>query len=598
MLMNYDGSIRIGTELETKEFEAQYKDLENKLDIMVKTLKSDTQVPVEFRMSNAERLELEATIEKTRNELITLKDKMDDVGSESDELGKKVNRNFKEGTISLKRFALSLFSIGSIYAMVSKASDAYLSQNTELANKLQSVWAGLGSFLAPLIEGLSDVLLKGLGYLNEFIKALTGIDFIANANAKAIQKQVNAQKELNRQTYSFDEMNKEQDTSASSFSSNSGSSGLINIPELDSKIVSKLQDMAYWLRENWDLVEVLGVSLITVFAGVKLVKMLSGIGKLLGPSALGGLSTLLAGLATVFVIAVALKGWKDVSDQLNELNGLLDNNTALTERNKNEAKRAYDAWMDRYKAGELNEQQTKLHSSEIQEQIYWLDVQVEKLEDEKDMLGNLTGTNKKLSEQQRNIIGELQYLIEHEEELYNQGLLNEEQTVKYAEHLKRQIELQEMLGNETSELKRKYENLTNSTYYIKAKATLEDEMTAKLNSIVSNAKVQLSSIFSLNMDSISLKWLENLTNRMPKSAVGAIVNNPGRGVPVGGTIAGEAGREGVLPLTDPGTMAELGYEIGKWITVNATLNNYMNGRLIQRQMNMISTDKDFATNGG
>ncbi len=82
-----------------------------------------------------------------------------------------------------------------------------------------------------------------------------------------------------------------------------------------------------------------------------------------------------------------------------------------------------------------------------------------------------------------------------------------------------------------------------------------------------------------------------------KLATGAIVNNPGRGVMSGNTIRGEAGKEGVLPLTNHSTMSELGREIGKYITLNATLNNYLDGRLLQRQQLQVANDVSFATNG-
>lgn len=83
----------------------------------------------------------------------------------------------------------------------------------------------------------------------------------------------------------------------------------------------------------------------------------------------------------------------------------------------------------------------------------------------------------------------------------------------------------------------------------------------------------------------------------PKLATGGIVNMPGRGVDIGGAIAGEAGKEGVLPLTNPQAMAELGREIGKWIKVNNVLNNYMDGRLIQRGLVKRQQELAFATNG-
>ena len=81
-----------------------------------------------------------------------------------------------------------------------------------------------------------------------------------------------------------------------------------------------------------------------------------------------------------------------------------------------------------------------------------------------------------------------------------------------------------------------------------------------------------------------------------KLAHGGIINNPGRGVSLGnGIIGGEAGREMVMPL-DSQTMAQLGQEIGKWITINANIINQMNGRTISRELKTVTADSDFATN--
>lgn len=65
---------------------------------------------------------------------------------------------------------------------------------------------------------------------------------------------------------------------------------------------------------------------------------------------------------------------------------------------------------------------------------------------------------------------------------------------------------------------------------------------------------------------------------IPRLAKGTILNAPGRGVPVaGGTaLAGEAGREAYLPLSDTQLLEELGSTIGKYITINANITNTMN----------------------
>ena len=82
----------------------------------------------------------------------------------------------------------------------------------------------------------------------------------------------------------------------------------------------------------------------------------------------------------------------------------------------------------------------------------------------------------------------------------------------------------------------------------------------------------------------------------PKLAVGGIINQPGRGVPL--AMGGERGAEGVIPLTDAQQMQKLGEAIGRYITVNASITNTMNGRVISRELKQIENEENFAFNGG
>ena len=100
-----------------------------------------------------------------------------------------------------------------------------------------------------------------------------------------------------------------------------------------------------------------------------------------------------------------------------------------------------------------------------------------------------------------------------------------------------------------------------------------------------------------NVPGINLGTLS--TFNLPRLAKGTILNAPGRGVPVaGGTaLAGEAGREAYLPLSDTQLLEELGSTIGKYITINANIPVSMNGRVISRQLQQIRNDREFAYNG-
>ena len=86
------------------------------------------------------------------------------------------------------------------------------------------------------------------------------------------------------------------------------------------------------------------------------------------------------------------------------------------------------------------------------------------------------------------------------------------------------------------------------------------------------------------------------TLNLPRLATGGIVNMPNKGTMVGGAIAGESGREGVIPLTDSQAMAELGREIGKNVLVNLTNITQMNGRVIGRELKQVQSEQDFAFN--
>lgn len=79
-------------------------------------------------------------------------------------------------------------------------------------------------------------------------------------------------------------------------------------------------------------------------------------------------------------------------------------------------------------------------------------------------------------------------------------------------------------------------------------------------------------------------------------ASGAIINQPGRGVPLTQHIGGERGAEGILPLTDSQQMDLLGQAIARYMTINLTNINQMNGRVISRELKRIEAQHDFATN--
>lgn len=478
---------------------------------------------------------------------------------------------------------MSLFGVGSAFGVVSKASSSYLSQNEELANKLQSVWVGLGSFLEPVINSISDILLKGLGYLNEFIKALTGVDYIAKANAKALEKQAKSQNKLNKATqdYDFDVTRKQQEKSTS----NELPSGYITIPELDNNIISKLQDLAKWLKENEDWIKKVGIALGVTFGAVEIGKILGNIATLIGAGGAGGLEALaiaLLALTAVFTVTLAVQGAVEVKKQIDELNEALDKNIQMQQSLIEQQDGVSKKFWDLYYAGEASKEQIDTYTWSIKDNNDSLLTQIQNLEDQKTWLGEITGSNKKLSEQQK-ILNDRLALNNYEyEKLYDQGILNEQQVEEYKEGLKKQIEVMDKLGEDTTNLKKKYEDLTKNPYKIEIGA--ED----KTESIFTKIKNKFSSLFG---GSGASGGGGGGSRGGQAYALGGIVTQPTR------ALIGEAGyNEYVLPERED-YLSRLAGLISQYSgNSGSTTNVYLDGRLIQRQIQNVKNNKDFATN--
>lgn len=131
-----------------------------------------------------------------------------------------LNDSVKKGIKTIGRMALAVLGVRGAYSLVRRAVSACLESNEELSNKMTAIWNTLGTIIEPVVVAVINAVYKILAYINYFVKALTGIDFVANANAKAIAKQAKetdkltkSTREANKALAGFDEMNVLQDTS-------------------------------------------------------------------------------------------------------------------------------------------------------------------------------------------------------------------------------------------------------------------------------------------------------------------------------------------------------------------------------------------------
>lgn len=635
----FDGMIRIATKIETKDFDAQIKYLEQKANEIEKVLESDLKVPVELRLDEQSRLKLKSDLQKTKNQIISLQEQ----ANKGVEIKQKGTNDFEKMTKSAKRFALSLISIRGVYTLLSRASSAYMQTDENSTKQMESNWIGLGTILAPAIELIVGLFKKAVTSILYFMSVLTGVNYIEKANTAILKKQTEATKELtkanNKLNASFDEMNVLQEPSSSSVDSGVDTTPLFDISDIGENarktiekigtalqpVYEKIKDIIKWALDNPE-------AILGILGGATLLSMLgkiigvAGAGTTVGTGLAGVLGVLLA-IASVGVITVTIR---TIYKSVEEAKKATKNADDAVKNYKKSSEELTKAIEDLTSSQEISNEQIKIANDRFKN---CTDSSLDLAESYKDQLNKLnpleslvysiTGDYKSLADATKTYIDDAYDQIKAWEKLYDQGLLNEEQTEDYKNALSR---FKDMVGKsaenidklsnnfnmneqDAKNLMKQYQDITeqleevsSSTKNSKDKITdlskeiknLPESKTIKIDADTTKAKSGLGGLLSTIASKVSSIFGINFS--FPKLATGGIINNPGRGVPLGGAIGGEVSKEGVVPLTDSQAMEELGRTIGKYITINANIVNTMNGRTISRELQRISNNDDFASN--
>lgn len=652
------GKIRIGTEIDTKNFDKQVTYIKDKIDDIEAELSNE-------KLDYSVRLQSEAELERLQNQLISIKTKMNDFGDTSVKQITKMSDGFKKSTKGIKQFALSLISVGSIFALISKASTSYLETDEKLSSQIQANWVGLGTILEPIINLIVNLMKKGVTAILYFMSQLTGVDYIAKANAAALKKQEKATKDLTKAnqkyTASFDEMNIAQDTTSSSASGSGIGLELFSISDLGNdaiKIIEKIakslkpitkgiKDIINWALDNPDAVA-------KILGGTALLSLIS---KIIGNKSTGllGLKTLLAGLATMGVISIVINV-KEMYEEYKKTEKVVKKvNKSLEEKDKLQKKEIKN-YKDNVKNLEKNTKATNEQSESLDQLINKHLNYAQAIGKSNDETGFFENTIRIIAgeyQQSNKVMGDnIEYSYESlmiQKQMYEQGLLNEEQIKSYKNNLLKFNEALFGSSENARYLRFQYRDLKDAEY------SLED-MQKNLNKAMADANVKIPTVAKgLSNISESIKKIPNKTTinidatkvntaktqvdklknslldivkkatkidlgvnfgvvgtglqsgleqllkkfgiKTTKMAVGGIVNNPGRGVSLNDIRTGESGAEGIIPLTDPNAMEQLGSAIGRYISIYVTSNTYLDNKQIQRQQKKVANETSFATNG-
>lgn len=181
----------------------------------------------EIDRQKAKQDEQKNKVDQTKAKTKQLGNAGKEAGNKTSAAMKKASRSantfgtaIKKGIKSLGKMALACVGVRAAYNAIRRAASSYIEDNQELSQQISSLWSVAGQAIGPFIEVMVKGITTVVSWVNTLIKALTGVDLVAKANAAALKKQASATKDAAKaaQLAGFDEMNKLTDDTSSSSS--------------------------------------------------------------------------------------------------------------------------------------------------------------------------------------------------------------------------------------------------------------------------------------------------------------------------------------------------------------------------------------------
>ena len=489
------------------------------------------------------------------------KSQVNEIKKGFDSVGNSVSSSIKH----IGRLALGVLSVASAYRLMSSASSTLGQYDEQYATNLEYIRYLLAQVLAPALKYIVNLAGTLLSYLNYIAQAWFKVTLFSKNSSKNFMKARESTSKIKKdlQTTPFDEMNVLSDTSSS------GTSGVVT-PSIDpSMLQGEIPDWIKWIADNKDLI----LSVISgVTAGLLAWKLgLDGIKAL-------GIGLLITGI--IYTIQSLLEylndpGWENFGKIIQGVGlaiiglGALIGSVPLVV-----------AGVIVLIVGTIVKYWERIKSF-LQQGIDWL-------KGKSDWIHEMFGDE----------IGDLyDFIVDTLQDTLNMfdGLFS---------GIKQIFDgiIKIIKGVFTGEWEQAWEGLKQVVAGVFN--SLWSLVKWPLNMIISglNTLIRGANRIQFNVPD----WIPGIGGKqfgfnipqIPKLAKGTILNATGRGVPVAGgrALAGEAGREAYLPLSDTQLLEELGSTIGKYITINANITNSMNGRIISRQLQKIQNDSNFAYN--
>lgn len=563
--MGKDANIIIGTEIDDSDLDRQLNKVEKKIDSKELELNIGKKDIDEF----GKGLESVAT-EGTEN--------IDDMTAAFSTFG-------AEAGTTLALVAVAIIAIVAVVAVLAAAFKNLTTENEEMKNQwseikntvsnmIEQINNALAQLLAPVIQWILDTIQKIVQYVGYLLKMWFGIDIFAKSTSKSLKSGVKSAKAMKKQLAGFDEMNVLSDTSSSGGGAGAGTNGNLLKPLGEGEIPNWLK----WLGENGSLVEDILLGIATAI-GIVMVAMnvANPVGWIM--LIIGALGLLVKYWDEIKAFFVTIGKWvyeNIISPVVNYVVGLYNQIKSVIDKIV-----AVVNWVNNTIIKPIVTTIASILSTIYKNIKIVIDniIQIVKF-----LWNSVLSVLKPIFTWINNNI--IQPVIKAFTTLYNKIKSIFNPIVEFFG------KLWEKIKTKLKDWGTKIGEIVGGTF-----KTVINKVLSTVEKVLNTPIKTINSLISKinEIPGINLTRLNEF--KLPRLAKGGIVNMPGRGVPIGGAIAGESGREGVIPLTDSQQMRLLGEAIGRYITINATITNTMNGRVISKEIQRINNDNQFIYNG-
>lgn len=553
-----DGWLRIKTKLDTKDFDAQIDHIEKQMEEIEYKLK---QADMGFEIGDT--VKLEAQYEKLSNRLTNLKQKQADLNKvDLSNVQKQINKTGKSVNSVIKKmgkWALGIFAIESAYGFVRRMISTISQYNDKIAGKIEYIQYALASGLQPVIEKLISWAYKLLQYINYIANAWFGVNLFANASADAMNKSAKSAKDMKKSLAGFDEMNT---VSSSNTNTNTGGISGMDLSSIQGDVPVWLK----WIGDNKDLILATFLGIAGAITAIKLSDLIVGLG--LVQTGLKGIQAIGIGLLLASLVLLV----QDIIDFINDPSW--ENFIAI-----------------------LGDIAIGIGAIMLVMGNWWgllvsiiglvVKLVAENWDSIKGILGVVGGWiyDHIVKPVANFFVGLWDGIVG--------GVKTAVSTVKnvfysvisfFQSLISKIVGLFKNIGTKVGDVVGSaFKTVINGIL-----SAIENILNFPIKSVNKLLDV-INAVPGINISKLN-------TFNLPRLKVGGIINMPGKGIPIGGAIGGEAGKEGVIPLTDSQAMEELGSAIGRYITVNLTNNTNLDGRTIARHQSKVQANNDFAMN--